>query len=307
MTLICYRLLLPSFESAYKSWCKKHKHPLDIVDIPGTDARGFWIGNKDAEYNMVFYHGGGFVMPGTSPHLEMLMRFVQWSNSKLAIFCVAYTLAPLKTYPTQLSESVEGLRYVLSLPGRSPSKTLLGGDSAGGNLLLAVLSHISGHPNNHPSNLVKPLDISEKLFGGIAIAPWVSSDHSRFTSMRQYEDRDIVGPTNAEYWIECYKGGKGIKDDEYVTAEIASPSWWANSKISRILCVTGEHESLRDGILAWAENFQQGAKGVEFKCVIGKRETHDAPLQGLSEKKLAGNEEQCQEAAIRAWIRKNLA
>lgn len=300
--LTCDRILLPSTISAYKSFCKKKNHPLGIVDIPNTDIPGFWIGNKDAEYAMVYYHGGGFVMPGTGPHLDMLMKWVQWSNNKLAIFCAAYTLAPEKVYPTQISQSVEALRYVLSQPGRSPSKTLLGGDSAGGNLVIAVLSHISGHA--HPqANIVKPLDLSEKLYGGVTIAPWTSSDDSRFASMTQFRNRDIVGPVNAHYWTNTYKGHNGaVADDEYIVPEIANPNWWSSSKISSFLVVAGEHESLRDAIVSWSEKFQKGAPDVDFKLVIGKRETHDAPLQPRSDAKLAGHEADCQEAAIKSWI-----
>lgn len=246
-------------------------------------------------------------MPGTGPHLDMIMKFVQWSNNKLAVFCVAYTLAPEAVYPTQLGQSVEALRYVLSLPGRSPSKVLLGGDSAGGNLVVAVLSHVSGHP--HPqSNIVKPLELSEKLFGGVAIAPWTSSDDSRFASMRQFENRDIVGPVPAHYWINCYKGHKGaIADDEYIVPELATSSWWSNAKISSLLIVAGEHEGLRDSIVSWCEKFRTGAANVDFKFVLGKHEVHDAPLQGKSENKLAGKEEECQEAAIRGWVKSRFA
>lgn len=297
------QMVLPAFDSTYTSWCKKNKHPVDLVDLPGTEAKGFWMGNKDAEYVMVFYHGGGFVIPGMEPHVDMVMRFVQWSNNKLAVFCVAYTLAPGKNYPTQINQAVEGLRYVLSLPNRSPSKTLLGGDSAGGNLVIAVLSHISGHP--HPS--VKPLEVSEKLFGGITIAPWVSSDDTKFASMRQFQDRDIIGPTHLHYWIGCYKGDKSVKDDEYITPEIANSSWWTDAKISSLLVTAGEHEALRDQIVSWTEKFQQGAPGVQVKFVIGQKETHDSPLLPKSETKMAGKEDSCQEAAIRAWIKTHLA
>ena len=87
---------------------------------------------------MVYYHGGGFVIPGSDRHLDMLLRFVEFSNNNLAIFAVAYTLSPGAVYPTAIGQSVEALRYIVSLPGHSADTTLIGGDSAGGNLAVAV-------------------------------------------------------------------------------------------------------------------------------------------------------------------------
>lgn len=51
----------------YKSWCSKNGVAPDVVDIPQTKARGFWLGKKDtAKYTMLFIHGGGYVIQGSS-------------------------------------------------------------------------------------------------------------------------------------------------------------------------------------------------------------------------------------------------
>jgi len=150
-----------------------------------------------AKYTMVFYHGGGFMAPGSPNHIDLLFRMVKWSNNNLAIFCVAYTLSPAGVYPTAIHQSVEGLRYILDLAGHAPGTTLIGGDSAGGNLVLAVISHISGHP--HPqSDIVKPLNLSAPLKGALAIAPWTSSDNKKYPSMDAHRSRDIVNTTCAQ-------------------------------------------------------------------------------------------------------------
>ncbi|KAK7899720.1 hypothetical protein LTR67_003465 [Exophiala xenobiotica] len=298
------QMLLPPFISSYEKFCKQHKLPVQIVDIPGTSTKGFWLGNPDsATYVMLFFHGGGFVMPGFPDHLDLLFRFVQWSNGKLAVFCNAYTLAPQGLYPLQIAESVEALRYVLSLPGRTPDTTILGGDSAGGNLVCAVLSHISGHP--HPnSNIVKPFELSGKLHGAVMIAPWVSSDHTKFKSMTEFQHRDIVC---ANYWIDSYKGrGKGVKDDEYTVPELAPASWWSGSKVSSVLVTAGQEEQLRDAIVSFAEEFKQGVGSDVLRLAIGKKEIHDAPLKPKPDIELKKLGDDCQEAAIKTWLSERL-
>jgi acetyl esterase/lipase len=301
-------MIMPPFVSSYEKYCKQHKLTPNIVDIPNTNNKGFWIGNPEsAKYAMVYYHGGGFVLPGMPPHLDMLPLFVKWSGGNLAVFCNAYTLAPEGLYPLQIGESVEALRYVLSLPGRKPETTLLGGDSAGGNLVLAVLSHISGHP--HPnSKIVKPLQLSpdgQKLHGAVMIAPWVSSDVKRFKSMTQFARRDTVNGTCANYWIETYKGGASEKDDEYIVPELAPASWWSGTEntLSSTLVTAGEHEALRDAILAFTTKFKEGTSGgATLKVVVGKKEVHDAPLGPKPDAELDRLGDACQEAAIRTWI-----
>lgn len=301
------RMVMPSWLPAYEAECKKNNKIPDVVKIPNSNAKGFWIGNKEtATYNMVWYHSGGFVVPG-APQLNDLMKsIVRWSNDNVAIFCVAYTLAPGAHYPVQIGEAVEALRFVLELPGRSPQRTIIAGDSAGGNLVLAVLSHISGHA--HPqSSIVRPLDFSGNLFGAIVVAPWVSSETERFPSAKQFENRDIIHAGIGQYWIKTYKNNNTIKDDNYIVPELAKPEWWKNAKLSSFLVCAGEHEILRDSIISWAQHFQEGAPDVEFKLVIGKKESHCAPLISKGEKAMIGNEEVYQEAAIRHWIKSRLA
>ncbi|KAL6246123.1 hypothetical protein RBB50_007276 [Rhinocladiella similis] len=301
------QILLPSFTAVYAKFCKQKKLTPKIVDIPNTTTKGFWLGNPDsASYVMIWFHGGGFVMPGLPQHLDFLFRLVQWSNGKLAVFCNAYTLAPEGLYPLQIAESVETLRYVLSLPNRTPDTTMVGGDSAGGNLVCAVLSHISNHP--HPrSDVVKPFDLAGKLHGALMIAPWVTSDASQFKSMTEFVKRDVVNPTCANYWIDVYKGrGKGVKDDEYTVPEQAPPSWWTGVKVSSVLMTAGAEEVLRDGITSFANKFKKGAGDDVLKLVVGKREIHDAPLYPLPESELDKLGDECQEGAIKLWIKERL-
>lgn len=301
---------MPSFLDNYKSWCSKNKVPPDVVDIPNTtnNIKGFWIGSKStAKYTMIYYHGGGFVFPGGPPHVAMLFNFVKWSNNNLAIFCVGYTLSPEAVYPTALSQCVEALRYILDQPGHSPSNTLLGGDSAGGNLVLAVLSHVSEHP--HPrSDLVRPLSVSGNLKAALVIAPWTSSDSKLYPSMDKFANRDFVNSICANYWIDAYKGsGKNVPNDEYICAALASPDWWKGTKCDQIFATAGEEEVLLDAITDWETKFAKGAGNDKIKYVIGKRETHDTPLNCMAEKKLIELGEKSQEGAIRLWIKETLA
>lgn len=298
--------VVPSFVDSYKSWCTKNNVKPDIADIPGTTTQGFWLGSKSAKYVLVYYHGGGYMAPGTPQHVDLMVRMLKWSNNNLAIFCVAYTLAPGGAYPSQIAESVEGLRYVLGLSGRSPATTLIGGDSAGGALAFAVLSHIS-HP--HPrSDAVKKLELNSNLKAAITIAPWVSSDNLKYPSMDRFASRDTVNTRNAQYWSEAYKGrGKNVPDDEYVYAALAPANWWKGVKCDYALVMAGGEEGLVDAVTDFVEKYAQGAGKDKIDFVVGERETHDAPLNAIPEHQLKELGRRKQEGAIRLWLMGNIA
>lgn len=298
--------IAPSFVDSYKSWCTKNNVKPDIVDIPGTTTQGFWLGSQSANYVLIYFHGGGYMAPGTTQHIDLMLRMIKWSNNNLAVFCVAYTLAPAGAYPSQIAECVEGLRYVLNLPGRSPSNILLGGDSAGGALALAVLSHIS-HP--HPrTDAVGKLELQQNLKGLIAISPWTSSDTVKYPSMNRFAGRDIVNNENATYWSEAYKGrGKNVPDDAYVYAVLAPAEWWADVKCDEALVVAGQEEGLIDAIADFAKKYEQGAGQSKIEFVVGEREVHDAPLNATPEHRLKELGRTKQEGAIRLWLIEKVA
>lgn len=312
--------LSPTFLKTYISWCGKRGRKPDIVDIPaaglpdpdGSDGaqrtvKAFWLGNKDtAKYVMIYAHGGGFVFAGSAQHLNMLDRWTSWSQGSLAILCVCYSLSPGAVYPVAVGEIVETLRWILSPSGgnRTPGQVLLGGDSAGGNLALAVLSHLSGHP--HPnSRIVKKLDLDAKLKGLLVVAPWVSADEKKYPSVRKYRNRDIVGYGCATYWSKAYIGVGD--EDEYMWAALAGTDWWKGVRAEKILMLAGEEEKLVDAVTDVAVKMDKGADQGTVKFVVGKKETHVQGLQMIDEKKVIELGEKCQEGAIRIWIRENLA
>ncbi|KPI42728.1 Monoterpene epsilon-lactone hydrolase [Cyphellophora attinorum] len=311
------QLIVPPFLDAWRSLCAQNHLEAPIVPIPDTKASGFWIGDpRKAKYFSLYVHGGGYVIPGSEGHLKMLYKMVNWSDGKLALFCVAYTLSPEAIYPQALSECVEGLRYMFSLPQVRPANTLLTGDSAGGAIVLAILSHISAHP--HPdSAIVKPLQLEggQSLKSAILINPFISSSSARYASIKRFQYRDTFNESTADAWLTAYNGGKsGFEDDMYICPAHADESWWKGTKCGEILCTAGGEESLLDSIIDWSEKYRKGMAGGKrrgddaVKLVVGEKETHIMPvLAPYDEDKLDALGEKSTEGAIRAWIREELA
>ena len=298
LTVYLHRAILGMWTKTYTAEMKKAKKPAQIEKIPGTKIEGVWFGDKDkATAIMVYAHGGGFAMPGLDMHAQMLDRWTGWCGGKLAIFAPAYTLTPHGVYPQALAEVVEATRFIAEGVGKDKD-LLIGGDSAGGQLALAVLSHLGGH--QHPeTTVVKALDLKGKKFKlAVVIAPWVSSDSHKFPTTHELSYTDMIAPNVAEYWAGLYKNGR--KDDEYVVPEIAPASWWSGlgNTTDELLVLAGDHEVLRDPIKSWYTKVEQGWQGGNSRLVIGEGESHDEPLQPKKIENEVAGKEKTQEGAI---------
>lgn len=114
-------------------------------------------------------------MDATEPYVDFWQGVAQALTNEgipTSWLHVTYTLTPHATYPTQFREAVEALRYITQDLGRSPREVILVGDSAGANLCLALLSHLS-----HPSLDAPQLAITDTLKPVVLLSPWLSFRH----------------------------------------------------------------------------------------------------------------------------------
>lgn len=170
------------------------------------------------------------------------------AGKDIAILVLSYTLMPHAVYPTQIGQGVEILRYVLNETPRKPSNVIIGGDSAGGNMTAAVLSHLS-----HPHKSIQPLELSEPLRGAFMIAPWVSFS-ADFPSITSNQYRDSVTNVTINQWSDMYLNGK--PSDNYTEALLAPEEWWKGVMAQEVLILAGSDEILRDSIKEFAKKFE---------------------------------------------------
>lgn len=89
MTYKQLQTIMPPFVDAYTKWCKAKSLTPDVVDIPGTSTKGFWLGDKNkATHVMVYFHGGGFVMPGI-PVSHYWRRCLAFFHASQALHCLS--------------------------------------------------------------------------------------------------------------------------------------------------------------------------------------------------------------------------
>lgn len=242
---------MPPTNKIYEIYIKKTRQMSETVDL-GHGALGHWVGDKNADNVLIWYHGGGFSLPANLGYFNYFARLIdemKGSNKSLAVFSLTYTLAPHATYPVQLRQAVECLRYVLDHTHHTPGNVYLGGDSAGGNLVGGVLSHVA-HPHPH----IKALPVSENLGGAVMIAPWTCLETEFPPDQAIYCGGDLITQDVAGPWAGAYLGG--AKRDYYTDLSSAPTEWYHDFKVDSVLITGGGNEILLPYIQDLAQKFQ---------------------------------------------------
>ncbi|OAA37419.1 lipase/thioesterase family protein [Metarhizium rileyi] len=265
LTPLQLQFVSPLTNVVYEHYARSASIRPDTVALD-AGAYGHWVGSRDAENVLIWYHD-------------------------LAIFVLTYSLAPAANHPTQLKQAVSALRHVLA--SRAPSNVLLGGDSAGGNLVMGVLSHLA-----HRHEAIPALEVAEPLAGAVCIAPWtlLGEDHSQ---REIYEGGDLITPGVDGPWSAAFLGGA---DKDFFTSVSTAPrSWLAAFPVRRMLILGGGNEIMLPAIEELAENLKAVLPNVEF--FVGYREAHVAPIYNLY---VGDSTETQQGKKLKAWLRETL-
>ena len=152
-------------------------------------------------------------------YLEPLLALLTLLKSHYknpAIFALEYTLVPDSVFPTQLIETAAGYTYALSLVSNDPSRVCVGGDSAGGTLVLSLLLYLAG---DEQSRKTKPAYCT-------LLSPWVTlvSKANRDTTS------DYLNAESLHMYGRQYAGRHEELQNPLVSPGSCSDiKWWRNA------------------------------------------------------------------------------
>ncbi|KAF2646016.1 alpha/beta hydrolase fold protein-like protein [Massarina eburnea CBS 473.64] len=266
----------------YLKYCEDHGLTPQSVTIGensngGGGVEAHWLGDPEAEKVILWFHGGGYVMPLTPAHFIYLSSIAESLNSssekQTAVLFLAYDLAPESTYPTQLRQAVQTLQYLVETTGRAPSSITLGGDSAGASLTLGVLSHVA-----HPHPEIDALQLPTKLHAALLISPWASFN-THTPAFERNAQKDCFDRRALNRWSSAYLGSDApFAGDFYNEPVLAPAEWWEGTAevVDEVLIWAGENEVLLDSIEELARRFEKGfgGKGGRVNTVITPKAAH---------------------------------
>jgi acetyl esterase/lipase len=168
---------------------KTIKDPIRRVEEP--NFTGLMIGPPKGGPVVLYFHGGGYTICSATTYIASLSRLLQISNVQrkmdLQILSLEYTLAPEARFPGQLNEALASLTYLSKLD----VPIFLMGDSAGGNLVLALLQKIQNTP------------LAPRIKGAILVSPWVNTEMPPKSAIKNMES-DFVDVPQLERHLEHF-------------------------------------------------------------------------------------------------------
>lgn len=109
---------------------------VDTVRVAGLNAEWLRAPSVQTDRAILYLHGGGYVVG--SPHTHRALGGEISRASQAAVLMLDYRLAPEAPFPAAVEDGVCGYRWLLE-QGFTPAQIAIGGDSAGGGLVVATL------------------------------------------------------------------------------------------------------------------------------------------------------------------------
>lgn len=203
----------------------------------------------------------------------MLLRIAETvaaHRKTVSVFMLDYSYAPEARFPVQLKQCVAGYKYLVQERGVPAAKIAMMGDSAGGSLSLAFLTH-----RLVPLSSVENISALGKPGVGVfLISPWVSLRSTE--GYAEKAESDVLFGWGLLKWAKMFSGespGKELALYSEFTTPMAQRGSWETILPSNVRVWAGEDELF----LATIKDFvrQARADGVNVKLMAAAGKEHD--------------------------------
>lgn len=195
---------------------------------------------------VIYYHGGGFVMGSPRSHNTIATFLAQASGA--TVLSVDYRLAPEHPAPTAHDDSFEAVQWALG-QGYQPGAIALVGDSAGGNLALAVA--------------IRMREAGMAPVGCLALMSPALDLAGDGVSHKEVADDPILRPELIELFNHLYLG------DGDRRSSLATPFYKEMGGLPPVLLHVGSWEILRDDSISVAERIKAAGGSASLKIWDG--------------------------------------
>jgi acetyl esterase/lipase len=216
---------------------------VSITPVVQEKFRGSWFAGKNSagkniepRVSVLYFHGGGYSFyPQAYANFIALITLAAKSRT----FALDYRLSPEHRFPAQLEDALNAYRWLLE-DGTDPDGLIFAGDSAGGNLTLALLLAA------RESKLPLP---------ALAVALSPATDFA--TGLTGRGDSDWIEKRMLEQWADWFCDSAERRNP------LVAPIWADLRGLPPIYIQAGRVEILYDSIQAFADFAQkQGADVV---------------------------------------------
>jgi monoterpene epsilon-lactone hydrolase len=263
----------------FDDWQRATAEPEDVTyqqtsigGVPGVLVKPL---DADPSQMLVLMHGGGFALGSSSSHRKLAGHLAKACGTNA--FVADFRLAPEHPFPAQIEDGVAVYRALLE-QGLSPEDITPVGDSAGGNLAIAMTLQLRAQGGPAPSQV-------------LTLSPWLDMENSGSTIETNNDTDFLIAREGLQANIDRYLTG-GTSP----TNPLANPLFADFHGFPRLYICAGDAESLFDDSVR-LEHMTRKA-GVDVTFSIGRGMQHVYPF-------LAGRHPRADQeiADIASWYR----
>ena len=221
---------------------------LDALGRPAPDVRvepviagtapASWISVKGGRRDgvVLYLHGGAFIAETPMFHGALLARICR--ESRCRGLMPSYRLAPEHRYPAALDDCMAAYRWLLA-QGHEAGRIVVAGDSAGGNLTLALLLRLRDEGLPLPAGAVALSPVTDLTFSGESI-------------QRNDGVDDMFSADGMDGLVPVYLADRALRTHPHV-----SPVFGDFAGLPPLLVIVGSTELLLDDSVRVAQRWPQ--------------------------------------------------
>jgi epsilon-lactone hydrolase len=273
-------LTMRLFRSIFDEWHQATREPEDVTYREETvgGVPGIWAlpTGADTSEVLLYTHGGGFAVGSASSHRKLAAHVAKALG--VTSFVLDYRRAPEHPHPAQVEDGVAAFT-ALTERGIAPADITTIGDSAGGNLAVAIALALREQGKPLPGRV-------------IAFSPWLDMENLGETLVTNAATDALVTVPLLEGMIAGVLG-EGAIDPK---TPLANPLYADFTGFPKLYVNAGSAESLADNATRLAQKAE--AAGVDVTLSVAEGMQHVFPF-------LAGNAPEADNeiAAIAKWYR----
>ena len=208
---------------------------------------------------LVYYHGGGFVLPAAPYHYSLTREYALQANCK--VLFVEYRLAPKYKFPIPPEDCYAAYSWLIDHAGElfiDPDRIVVAGDSAGGQLATVICLMARDRGQVMPS-------------GQMLLYP--AAGNVETESSKRYVDTPMCNSRDMEKYSRYYM-------PEGVKSVYASPIEAKSLKgLPAAYLETAQFDPLRDGGILYGERLEKEGVPVELHNTEGTIHGFDIELK----------------------------
>ena len=239
-----------SYEAMLSSMPLDDDITTERVGVGGVPAEWICAPAVQDDQVLLYFHGGGYVIGSMRTHRVMLSYVSRAAGCR--VLGLDYRLAPENPFPAPVEDALAAYRWLLD-NGYEAHQIALGGDSAGGGLVVAAL--------------VAMRYVGEPLpAAGVCLSPWVDMQATGASFTANASVDPSVSRERILAIAETYLNGKSPQ------APLASPMHADLRGLPPLLVQVGAIETLLDDARGLVERAQ--AAGVEVELDVWEDMPH---------------------------------